>query len=137
MVFPIAFLEAWLILIQNNMYCWWIDTKKSREYKLYNNIGEFQQWNEEGHFGYMYWNCSINNWSGCFSLHKKWSFALRISSVNVPKSARNCGFGHIYWRNPYCKTSFFVQCVHYRLRCSYFTSLLAYCSNIKLALHRS
>ena len=21
----------------------------------------------------------------------------------------NCGFGHIYWRNPYWKTSFFVQ----------------------------
>ena len=30
-------------------------------------------------------------------LHKKWSFSLRISSVNV---AGNCGFGHIYWRNP-------------------------------------
>ena len=33
-------------------------------------------------------------------LHKKWSFPLRISSVNVAKSAENCGFGHIYWRNP-------------------------------------
>ena len=27
--------------------------------------------------------------------HKKWSFPLRISSVNVTKSAENCGFGHI------------------------------------------
>ena len=27
------------------------------------------------------------------------SFPLRISSVNVTKSAENCGFGHIYWRN--------------------------------------
>ena len=45
------------------------------------------------------------------TLHKKWSFPLRISSVNVTKSAGNCGFGHIYWRNPYWKTSFFfVQC---------------------------
>ena len=26
------------------------------------------------------------------SLHKKWSFPLRISSVS-------CGFGHLYWRN--------------------------------------
>ena len=26
------------------------------------------------------------------SLHKKWSFPLRISSVNVAKSAGNCGF---------------------------------------------
>ena len=30
------------------------------------------------------------------TLHKKWSFALRISSVNVSKSAVSCGFGHIY-----------------------------------------
>ena len=42
-------------------------------------------------------------------LHKKWSFPLRISSVNVTKSAANCGFDHIYWRNPKWKTSFFVQ----------------------------
>ena len=34
------------------------------------------------------------------SLHKKWSFPLRISLVNVTKSAVSCGFGHIYWRNP-------------------------------------
>ena len=34
------------------------------------------------------------------TLHKKWSFPLRISSVNVTKSAVSCGFGHIYWRNP-------------------------------------
>ena len=33
-----------------------------------------------------------------FSLHKKWSFLLRISSVNVTKSAGNCGSGHIYWK---------------------------------------
>ena len=32
------------------------------------------------------------------SLHKKWS----------------CGFGHIYWRNPYWKTSFFCA-VHHAL----------------------
>ena len=34
------------------------------------------------------------------SLHKKLSFPLSISSVNVTKSAENCGFGPIYWRNP-------------------------------------
>ena len=34
------------------------------------------------------------------SLYKKWSFPLRIASVNVTKSAGNCGFGHIYWNNP-------------------------------------
>ena len=37
------------------------------------------------------------------ALHKKWSFLLRISSVNATKSAVSCGFGHIYWRNPYRK----------------------------------
>ena len=30
------------------------------------------------------------------SLQKKRSFPLKISSVNMTKSARNCGFGHIY-----------------------------------------
>ena len=30
-------------------------------------------------------------------LRKKWSVPLWISSVNV---TGNCGFGHIYWRNP-------------------------------------
>ena len=34
------------------------------------------------------------------ALHKKWSFKLRISSVNVTKYAGNCWFGHIYWINP-------------------------------------
>ena len=29
--------------------------------------------------------------------HKKWSFPLMISSVNVP---RNCDFGRAYWINP-------------------------------------
>ena len=32
------------------------------------------------------------------TLHKKWNFLLRISSVNVAKSAGDCGFGHSYWR---------------------------------------
>ena len=31
---------------------------------------------------------------------QKWSFLLRISSVNVTKSTASCGFGHMYWRNP-------------------------------------
>ena len=44
------------------------------------------------------------------TLHKKWSFPLNISSVNVTKSAVFRGFVHIYWRSPSWKTSFFVQC---------------------------
>ena len=43
------------------------------------------------------------------ALHKKWSFPLWIFSVKVTKPAVSCGFGHIYWRNPLWKTSFFVQ----------------------------
>ena len=42
------------------------------------------------------------------TLHKKWSFPLRISSVNVTKF----GFGHIYWKYPWWKTSFFVEWHH-------------------------
>ena len=30
------------------------------------------------------------------SLHKKWSFPLRFSSVNLTKSVVSCGFSHIY-----------------------------------------
>ena len=30
------------------------------------------------------------------SMHKKWSFPLRISSVNTTKSGGSYGFGHIY-----------------------------------------
>ena len=30
------------------------------------------------------------------TLHKKRSFPLRISSVNVTKSGGSCGFGHIF-----------------------------------------
>ena len=40
------------------------------------------------------------------ALHKKWSFSLRISSVNVTKSTENCRFGHIYWKNPDGKLHF-------------------------------
>ena len=44
-----------------------------------------------------------------FNTAQKMKFSNKVSSVNVTKSAGNCGFGHIYWRNPYWKTSFFVQ----------------------------
>ena len=37
------------------------------------------------------------------SLHKKWRFSLRISSVNMITSAVYYGCGHIYWRNPQWK----------------------------------
>ena len=43
------------------------------------------------------------------ALHKKWSFPLRTSLVNVTKLAVSCGSGHIYWINPQRKTSFSVR----------------------------
>ena len=43
------------------------------------------------------------------TLHKKWSFPLRISSVNVTKSAVSCRFGHIYWRKSLMEN--FIFCV--------------------------
>ena len=52
------------------------------------------------------------------ALHKKWSFPLRISSVDVTISAGNCRFGYVYWRNPSWKTSYFVQCWCSRYICS-------------------
>ena len=45
-----------------------------------------------------FWNNAYNNSS--LTMYKNWSCSLRISSVNVTKSAENCRFGHIYWRNP-------------------------------------
>ena len=39
----------------------------------------------------------------CFSQQRalqKNYFPLRTSPANMTKSAGNCGFGHIYWRNP-------------------------------------
>ena len=33
------------------------------------------------------------------TLHKNQSFPLRLSSLNVTKSAVSCGFGHSYWGN--------------------------------------
>ena len=30
------------------------------------------------------------------TLHKKMKFSIKISSLNMTKSARNCRFGHIY-----------------------------------------
>ena len=39
-----------------------------------------------------------------FTLREKWCFPLRIFSVNVTN------LGHIYWRNPESKISFFLRC---------------------------
>ena len=43
------------------------------------------------------------------SLHKKWSFPLRISAVNVTRFEVFCGFGHIYWKILNGKPHFFCS----------------------------
>ena len=54
-------------------------------------------------------NTALIYYCQCNGLHKKWSFPLRVSSVNVTKSTVSSRFGHIYRRNPQWKTSFCVQ----------------------------
>ena len=48
-------------------------------------------------FGLKYVNLKANQPRMELAQHIKWSFPLRISSVNVTKLAENCGVGHIYW----------------------------------------
>ena len=75
-------------------------------------------WNQQQTFGFLvFWGgTKWEHWKEKLSeqsipRHKKWSFPLSISSVNLTKSAGNCRFGHIYWRNLQWKTSFFVVSV--------------------------
>ena len=44
---------------------------------------------------------NITNTWHLFSQHQKWSFLLRISSVNVIKSAVFCGFSQMFWKLQY------------------------------------
>ena len=46
-----------------------------------------------------------------YTLHKRWSFPLRISLVDVTKSLEYCGLGHIYWKNPKWKTPFLCSTI--------------------------
>ena len=38
-------------------------------------------------------------WFVLYTMHRKCGFPLRISLVNVPKSAVNYGFAYIYYKN--------------------------------------
>ena len=48
--------------------------------------------------------CTANQLTGFYMRTELALNGLKISSVNVPKSAEN-------WRNPQCKTLFYVQCI--------------------------
>ena len=56
-----------------------------------------------------------------FTLHKKWSFPLRISSVKLNKFAGNYESGHICWRNSNGKFRFLssAACARWWLRAPY------------------
>ena len=55
------------------------------------------------------------------TLHKKWSFQLRISSVNVTKSTISCGFDHIYW-----KIHLLSSAICYLMHCSLFSAFRSF-----------
>ena len=66
-------------------------------------------------------------WYSCIHWTKKWSFPLKVFSVNVTKSAGNCGFRHIYWEVHNWKLQFFwsvvISMISVKLLYSDFTSL--------------
>ena len=68
--------------------CFWnfqkYKTKKEQKENILKNIFRLDQ---------------VISYESMNTLHKKWSFPWRISSVNVTKSAIFCEFDHIYWRN--------------------------------------
>ena len=61
------------------------------------------------------------------TLHRKCSFPLRLSSVNVTKSAGNCGFGHITEKilngKLYLKTIFDFFVTKYSAHCLFLNPL--------------
>ena len=70
---------------------------------------------------------SFHWWYSCIHWTKKWSFPLKVFSVNVTKSAGNCGFRHIYWEVHNWKLQFFwsvvISMISVKLLYSDFTSL--------------
>ena len=58
-------------------------------------------------------------------LHIKWSFPLKIFSVNMTKFAVSCQFGHIYWRNLWWKTP--AQCLFFRILFDFFKCNIQKC----------
>ena len=82
-------------------------TKPEKEKNKYNSIQLFRS----------FWNVSKIISGSLTHTAQKWSFQLRISSVNMTKFAVSSGVGHIYWGNRQWKTSFFVQC-NFVIMCS-------------------
>ena len=63
-------------------------------------------------FKKLFWCFFCWLWTSIYrlALKKKINFSLRISSINLTKFRRNCGYSHVYRRNSSWKTWFLVQC---------------------------
>ena len=74
LIFSLTFINVWLMLIQNDIYCWmktttWIDIEEFRQNKFYNNIGDFSIrsfWyyrndSKRNPWDMLCWQCSIND----------------------------------------------------------------------------
>ena len=93
-------IQKWALNYSQNISCS-NDIKTTYHYFLYHPYNS-NKWYHSSKPHSPEWIRSIS-WeilSSMMTLHKKWSFPLRNSSVNVTKSAGICGFGQIYWRNP-------------------------------------
>ena len=69
----------------------------------------------------------------CFyvlTAQKKWSFPLRISPVNVTKSAVSSGFGHICWRILNGELHFFVQWLSCFFEFSFWRKLILHIARV-------
>ena len=101
---------TWILVIVR-LLCWYVSFSRRSSRRLQDVFKIFQDFFKKScknvfktyskRFQYM-----LKTWNE----DKKWSFPLRIFSVNVTKFTVFRGFGHIYWRNCLWKTSFFVQC---------------------------
>ena len=105
-----------------NPFCWFWGNWKICSYQFFPILGGYYctKFRENLRSGFKNWlaKCKTELYSDKYELRrpfrllgkskktKRWHctkngrFPLRIFSVNVTKSAVNCRFGHIYWRNP-------------------------------------
>ena len=76
---------------------------------------------EYGHLSEWVWLKGIRCWH---ALHKKWSFSLRISLVNVTKAAGNCGFGYINWMKSLMENLIFCAVINAVIENNHYWKLL-------------
>ena len=103
--------NKWHIQVVDIFRSWWNNYKDNakkfdrEEHCIQKHLYEY--FTLPGHFGFLH-DVSVTltgkTEPSCptkrEALHKIWILSLKIYSVNVIKCARNCGFGHLYWRDP-------------------------------------